>query len=427
MIRTCTIVFLRSPKQQFPAHLKTISLSATLLFALVANAEAQEFPEPSNRRHTIDLVSGSALGSSRIVGMGGTAIAIAEGSSGMLANPASAGVRPTTSNDTWDWDWHLDSTTADLGSDYDNNGIESRSSGLDPSFTVGLVIHYKDWGIGVTALTQSAVERISEGDITTEVKSETNQGRFALAHWMLDGQLVLAGGVRTILLDVERTTVDAQNSLANSTNSLLSLGGSQIEAGAIWLPKRYNLRAGLSLSPAAISDTATESCDPLNCFGYILPEKVKAPWTVGAGIAYRRSNTQWNQHVTTRWRDERYLVLTADIVVTGKTKRGVGLEAFSQHQLQPSGRKHSVSLRGGTEYEWLPGKLRVRGGSYWEAGRFEDVAGDDVPGRLHVTLGADVRVWTFGFWGNPYRIKISFAADLAKRFANSGLSLGLWH
>lgn len=406
--------------------LPTLSLSLVLLESAGSVARAQEFPKPTDRRHTIDLVSGSALGSVRIVGMGGTAIAIAEGSSGMLANPASAGVRPTTSNDTWDWDWHLDSTTADFGSDYGNNGIESKTVGFNPNFTIGLVVHYKDWGLGLTALEQSVVERISDNQGMVEIASRTSEGRLALAHWMYDGQLVVAGGLRTVLLDVDRTLVgDDMNE--GQTTSLLSLSGAQVDAGAIWLPKKYNIRVGLSASPPVISDTATENCDPLNCFGYILPGKVKAPWTLGAGFGYRRSGTKWNQHVKTRWRDEKYLVLSSDVVVTGRTKRGVGLEAFSQHQLQPSGRKHSISVRAGTEYEWLPGRLRVRAGSYWEAGRFVDSDGSDIPGRVHLTLGADVRVWSFGFWGNPYRVRLSFASDIAKGFGNSGLSLGFWH
>jgi hypothetical protein len=79
-------------------------------------------------------------------------------------------------------------------------------------------------------------------------------------------------------------------------------------------------------------------------------------------------------------------------------------------------------LRTGAEYEWIPGRLRVRGGAYWEPGRFEGVAG-----RGHATLGFDLRLFGFSFLGDRYRLRFSSAADGAARYANVLFSLGFWH
>ena len=116
------------------------------------------------------------------------------------------------------------------------------------------------------------------------------------------------------------------------------------------------------------------------------------------------------------------MILGADALVSGPVAGGSGLEAFLEKRLQRSGGNASLSLRLGAEYEWIPGWLRVRGGTYWEPARF-----DDVSGRLHVTLGLDVRFWSFSLWGSRYRLRFSLAADAARQYGNTVLSLGFWH
>src|SRR4051812_14046796 len=74
------------------------------LLLVARPAAAQSYPEGSS----FDLYNGAAIGNVRIIGMGGTAVALAQGSAGTLANPASAAVRLTTSKGSWDWDYHLD-------------------------------------------------------------------------------------------------------------------------------------------------------------------------------------------------------------------------------------------------------------------------------------------------------------------------------
>ncbi len=394
-------------------------LAFLYLVILPTRAQAQEFPAPRDRNHTIDLYLGSALGSARIIGMGGTATAIAEGSSGMLSNVAAAGVRPATSNDTWDWDWHLDSHSARPGVDFDNNGKDDETLGFLPTVTAGLVVQRRRWGIGFTML---AREVVHAGQDEVQVFSETMRVKLGISRSLFEDQLVLGFGLRTIFLSVERSSADPNR----DTDPLLSLSGIGPDFGLVWKPSVHNIRAGVSLSPPIVSNESEEHCDPQDCFGYVLPEKVKAPWTVGLGIAYRKADSVWNRQVKTHWRDEKALVLAGDLIVNGRTKRGVGLEAFAQHQLQPSGRKVTLSFRGGAEYEWVPGRFRIRGGSYWEGGRFRDATGDDISGRLHATAGFDWRIWSFGFWGSPYRLRLSFAIDVADRYGNSGISLGFW-
>lgn len=69
----------------------------------------------------------------------------------------------------------------------------------------------------------------------------------------------------------------------------------------------------------------------------------------------------------------------------------------------------------------------MRGGTYWEPSRFRDPEGDPIDGRLHLTLGLDIRVWQFGLWGDRYRVRMSLTSDGARGYGNGGLSIGFWH
>jgi hypothetical protein len=155
--------------------------------------------------------------------------------------------------------------------------------------------------------------------------------------------------------------------------------------------------------------------------GYILPTHVVSPARVIGGLAYRFARTQWNQLVPTRWRDEHALTMTADVLVTGKSPNAYGIEAFGLQQLQRSGRHTAVSLRGGAEVEAVPGRLRLRLGSYWEPERFVDQGG-----RIHVTFGIEVRVFEFWLIGRR-RGRLSFTGDVASQYRNVVGSIGFWH
>jgi len=87
-----------------------------------------------------------------------------------------------------------------------------------------------------------------------------------------------------------------------------------------------------------------------------------------------------------------------------------------------SGGHTGCPVPGGADYGWLPGRLRIRGGSYWEPGRFVGV-----PGRLHVTFGIELRVLELQFWDKPRRGRITLTSDVAEQYRNGGLAIGFWH
>ena len=397
----------------------------TVILALIAaagDAQGQEFPAVTDRDFTLDLHQGAVIGSGRIIGMGGAAQGLAQGSAGALFNPAAPAARADTSSRMWDWDFHIDFLNTSYGSDFDNNGIlQETEFGLfqGPVVTVGAMLQYGCWAVGASGV--FAEQQLEERADGSRVVPTAIVGRASVARALFDYQLMAGVGIRagTFAMGLDAEDSPRQN--------LFSITGSSLEVGAIWRPRHLDLRLGASSSlPVSSENVTSTECDPLDCEGFILPDRAALPWQLSAGAAWRFGPNRWNRVVAGRWRDEKALVVAADVVVTGRVADGYGLEAYARQQLQPSGRSVSWSPRLGGEYEWLPGRLRLRAGTYWEPSRFRDAAGEDIPGRLHLTSGLDLRVWQFHLWGKDYRLRTSLTFDGADEYGNGGFSLGLW-
>ena len=375
-----------------------------LTLAAAHPARAQQYPPITSHAYAIDLYDGVAIGSTDMVGMGGAGAAVVLGTAGVLMNPSAIAVRPTTDNDRWSLDYHLDLLTGQYSSDYDNNG--QISSGGASLLTAGLGVRIGNWGAAVTTVVQQAPV------VGSSLTADAARVRFVVARWIPQIDLAVGGGIQ-----------DAAFQIAPPSGSaLFRISGIGLVAGATWLPHGESFRVAAALDgPIDGGEVQPSSCDPDNCMGYILPARARTPVRLVAGAAYRWAPTAWNQQVQTAFRDERSLTLAADVVVTGATASGAGVEAFGMHELQPSGRHTVVGVRGGAALEFLPGRLRLRGGSYWEPGRF-----DGVGGRAHATFGIDVRVLAFQLFGER-RGRISLTGDVADRYRNIVFSIGFWH
>ena len=398
-------------------HVRGLVAAIIASVASAAPAAAQPFPPVTDTDYGIDLYQGGALGSIRIVAMGGAAVAVAEGSAGTIANAAAPAVRRATSTRSWDWDWHLDYLSSVRASDWDNNGVGGGSGSGVGVLTFGLAGMLGDWGLAAVATSQT-IEFFGVDEMNQELpmQATTLQAKLALARAFWTEQITVGLAVRLGQFGV----ADSEETFGS--RQLFTITGTSLEAGALWRPYLRDVRVGGSIAlPVSGSTIEIADCDPMNCRGYILPERIEVPWQITGGFAWRFAPTAWNQWVGGNWRDERSLTLAADVLVTGSSPDAYGLEAFADTELQRSGRDVVVGVRGGAEYEWLPGRLRVRLGSYWEPSRFADVSG-----RLHGTFGLDIRVFQFELWGK-HRGRISATGDIASRYTNLGASIGFWH
>lgn len=388
-------------------------LTAPAVIALVTlvapTARAAPWPQITGRGYAIDLYEGVAFGPPRLIGMGGAATALAEGSVGLLSNPAAAAMRPASSRDTWDWDANLDGFTPTLGSDFDNDGgarAESLSVGV---IDVGVLALWRAWGLGVSV--RQVEYRVHPGGATDTVSLPAVVGRFTLARSFLDEALVAGLALRLASFGVER-----------AGTRLFDASGDGVEGGVLLAPRGRALRVGVRAATAAPGSTIEATCDPADCQGHILPLRAIAPWEVAAGVAYRIAPRPWNRLPEARFSDERAWTLAADVLLTGAVADGAGVGAFTEDQLQPSGRHAVVSLRGGAEYELAPGWVRLRAGTYWEPPRLAASTG-----RVHLTGGGELRLFRFWLWAAERRVAIAVAVDGARHYANVAASLGFWH
>ena len=120
----------------------------------------------------------------------------------------------------------------------------------------------------------------------------------------------------------------------------------------------------------------------------------------------------------------RFLLFSADVIMIGPTEHGVGLESFLSQQRQSSGANASFGLRVGAEGEPIGDWVKMRAGTYLEPSRFADVSY-----RVHATTGFDVRLFTWDLFGllNDFTVLFGASADVAERYLNVGVGLGLWH
>jgi hypothetical protein len=380
--------------------------SCVVLCALSTVAAADNAPIV-DRNYAIDLYDGVAIGDTMMVGMGGAGAASINGTAGALINPSAIAVRSTTDLSSWSWGYHLDALTSKFSSDYDNNGVVAADDSGASLVTSGLMVRIGDWSGAVTYLTQGT----DVSGSAPALSARASRTRFLVGRYLPQYDLAAGVGLQV-----------ASFSLDQGGDQLFSVTGTGLVLGATWTPRDEDFRVGgaldLGISGGKVN---TGACDPMDCHGYILPNEVDAPSRLVGGIAYRLGPTPWNQQLAGPFRDERAVTLAADLLLTGSTSNGYGLEAFGMQQLQRSGASIAVSLRAGAELEWLPGVLRVRGGSYWEPSRFDGVAG-----RVHVTIGAELAVLEFHLFGRR-RLQLTFTEDIASRYSNTGIAIGFWH
>lgn len=395
--------------------------------ALAAPRSARADGPITDRDYAIDFYEGVAIGNTAWVGMGGAGAALIVGTAGSLINPSAPAVRPTTDTDTWSWDFHLDYLTGKYSSDYDNNGTVVDEDAGAQLLTFGIGIRYENWAAALTASGQIAPIFSATPEPEDDLEAGAARLRFAIATWVPSLDLAIGVGVQQVLFAVLPVPPPEMPGMSSqeSPPSLFEISGTGIMGGVTYVPRLRNFRFAAALETKILGADVTSRCnpdDPADCMGYILPTKVVSPARVVVGFAYRFAETQWNQLVGGLFRDEPSLTLTADLLVTGSSPNAFGIEAFGMQQLQRSGRHTAVSLRGGAEYECLPGRLRLRAGSYWEPERFVDQGG-----RLHVTFGAELRVFEFNLWGRRRRGRLSFTADVASQYRNIAASIGFWH
>ena len=436
---------------------------ALLVLGGAGAARAQDRFRPGER-YTVDLVTTPVLGGARIVGMGGAYTALASGIDGAVYNPAGYGERYEKEIEWFAWDvtGQLALSNVFSKNDFDNNGTATQGTGEAVQVSLGLRLQFSYFGSGVTWLARRYSLRDDSGQ-KFQVTLQTL--RTGSGYSFLNGGLVAGFTVSQYKLDISNADGDRAAHFA----------GYGAEIGVLIRPAHKRYRVGfVARTPANVTprrDTLFESIGSNAASPLVLPSKIHVPWELSAGFAYqfgeRRTNTPWRnterlrrdlreqiangtyqlpdtygerayqplpsdprkavdaamatyreaERRFRRHQPRRYVLLSADIIAYGKTRRGHGVDAFLTQTPERSGEKVSYGARLGVESEIWPDRMKVRAGSYVEPSRFRRSYY-----RPHGTMGFDVRLFDIWRWS----VRGSGTVDLAPRYLNWAIAFGLW-
>lgn len=260
--------------------------------------------ETSN--YALDLHQGVVLAGTRVTGLAGAYVAIAEDVDGDLSNPAAPAVRPLYSVDYFDW-WlglglTLPSSVSNL--DYFNSGdVTHLNSPKGLVFlTPAINLQWGDLGAGLTMELQTyefaSVEAEGQPPTTVTTRLLTSHAQFAYS--FIDDQLVLGVGHRYLVM-----TTATRGDRLNRGGDFVS-DGSGVELGALFKPNGFPLRFGASwrnsiqtdpsFSDAMLPDENGDiTLDDGSGGLYYFPKAAKLPWDLKVGFAWQIGARPFNQ------------------------------------------------------------------------------------------------------------------------------------
>ena len=383
--------------------LKSRAVLFLITLSVCAGARGEiDGPPIVDNNYNLDVRQGPVLGSARQVALGGAYIGLAEGITSLNSNPAGVAFRLERSTTKFDWDWTAG--TSNLKSnDFDNNGQSPPDYKSHRVRSLGLMGQYGPWGVGILNSGEVLSLKGRTGVDDEYVLSVTS---VALGRQFLDRELTVGVGLRATMTKLRTERLDP---------SLGKLSGTGWNAGAVWNPGRGPFRLGAAYTSSISSDQSLSntSGSPVTVNGLIVPQQVVLPATFGLGMSYAVDSAPF-------WPSHKWLV-AADLVFTGKSTNAVGVESVLAQRMQPVGTRDTVSLRLGSELEVMPGRLRLRLGTYYEPSYYEGVSS-----RTHLTGGFEVRLFHTNYFGE-HDWGLTGTVDSARDYVNVLVALGFWY
>jgi hypothetical protein len=359
-------------------------------------------PPIVDNNYSLDLRQGPVLGSSRKVALGGAYIGVAEGIASLSSNPAGVAFRPERSTTKFDWDWTAGLTGLD-SKDFDNNAVTPPDYRSHRIRSLGLMGQYGPWGLGLLSDSEIIALENPDAEDSEYVLSVTS---LTLGRQFLERELTVGVGLRATTTKLRTKVIDA---------TLGKLSGTGWDVGALWNPELGPWRFGITYTSSIRSDEALDTSDdtPVTVNGLIIPEQVILPSSLGLGASYAVDSAPF-------WKGHKWLV-ASDLLFTASSENAVGVESVLAQKIQPVGTDDTIGVRLGSELETIPGRLRLRLGSYYEPSNYEGVSS-----RIHVTGGFEVRLFHTSIWGE-YDWALTATVDSARDYLNVIVSIGFWY
>lgn len=278
--------------------LRVFGFWGALLWPALAWAQLGEHDSPiQTNAYSVDLYQGPVLASTRVIGLAGAYVAVAEFVEGNTQNPAAPAVRSDYSFDHLDYDIGVGVTFPGTitGTDFFNSGKGQTS--LSDTTQGGFVflelsgnLQFGPWGIGAASSIQQYGLESSKGSTDT-LRTQISVTNLQLARAFDRGQIVLGLGARLGSMNIFNTNTETA-----SSGSIFQSIAITPEFGVLYRPNGKNYRFGASFRgplDAGVGNTATDSnvLYPGTDQVLYLPERVSTPWELALGAAYRFGRT----------------------------------------------------------------------------------------------------------------------------------------
>lgn len=373
----------------------------------------------------VDLSEGPVLGSSRVVGLGGAYVGIAEGTDGNWHNPASPAVRAPYSFDHVDYDlgvgFNFPSSLS--GTDFYNTGERGTdlSSAGQSGFLfldLGLNVQVGTMGFGLNVATSEwTLEGRGAGAGGTALDAEFLRASALVAQSVLDGDLVIGGGWRLVSLSLAERGDGARRNVFSST-------GSEYQVGALVKPVGYPFRVGIALQsqvtsrPEGVASQGDIQVDSGGGEPLYLPRRVELPALASLGGALslgpRPLNPRWRDPDdltariarVARWRAaeraRRRARSRTDAARAAQSAEDAAAAALDQEHLEREERALGEELR--ARYRRLARSyLLITGGAYATGATDESVGVESfLQRRVNRSGGRPSWSWRLGVEGEPW-------------------------
>lgn len=253
--------------------------------------------------YALDLFHGPVFAGSRVTGLAGAYVAIAEDVDGDLQNPAAPAVRPFFSYTHFDYwlGFGLTFPATLANTDFFNSGSKTNIANGPDSFvffTPAVNLQWGELGIGANVELQNyALSKSAEsGTPSSGISATIPTIHLQVAHGFRQNQLVLGGGVRIVSISIRDTLTHRADFVSTGTG---------LEFGGVWKPHDLPLRLGAAvrtairteasyrdtLLPNSSGDLIVESADGSEVY---LPKAVACPWDVNFGFAVQFGERPFN-------------------------------------------------------------------------------------------------------------------------------------
>ncbi len=118
------------------------------------------------------------------------------------------------------------------------------------------------------------------------------------------------------------------------------------------------------------------------------------------------------------------IMVVASLLALAPVERSIAVSSFLSQKYEPYGQSWTLTPRFGLEAEPVINRLVLRLGGYVEPARF-----DDATPRQHLTFGGDVKLFSWDVFGLVRKLtwKLGLGFDVAPRYTNWGIGVGVWH